>query len=238
MTSTPAFSGFPKAGLQFFADLAQNNNKAWFDTHKQHYLNLVVAPAQSFVLELGAKLQAALPDIVYDARTNGSGSIGRIYRDIRFSKDKSPYKDYLGVVFWQRGQKKNDGAGFYFHMNAGGAEIYTGMYAFDKPFMEAYRDAVVSKKLGAALDDVLMALKKAGDYPVGGETFKRTPAGYDAAHPRANFLRYNGIYAQSPHMDAEILSRPDLIDVCFEHCINTAPLHHWLVAVEERAVRE
>jgi uncharacterized protein (TIGR02453 family) len=238
MSAAPKFSGFPKAALQFFSDITTNNNREWFEAHKKDYLERVVAPAQSFVLELGAKLQAALPDIVYDARANGSGSIGRIYRDIRFSRDKSPYKDYLGIVFWQQGQKKNDGAGFYFHLNASGAEIYTGMYAFDKPFMEAYRDALVSKKLGAAFDDVLAALKKAGDYPVGGELFKRTPAGYDAAHPHANFLRYNGIYAQSPHLDAEILASPQLIDVCFDHCVNMAPLHHWLVAVEERTVRD
>jgi uncharacterized protein (TIGR02453 family) len=234
MSTTPTFSGFPQKGLQFFRDLAENNNRDWFEAHKQQYLDWMVAPAQSFVLTLGPMLQTILSDIVYDARTNGSGSIRRIYRDIRFSKDKAPYHTALGMSFWQSGQKRNQGSGFYVHLDATGAQVYTGMYMFDKQFLEAYRQAVVDEELGAELEDAIASLKRSGDYPVGGESFKRVPAGYDSKHPRADLLRHGTLHASSPHIDPQVVSTPEFVDVCLNHCRNMAPLHQWLVRVGER----
>lgn len=234
MSTMPTFSGFPQAGLQFFRDLAANNDREWFEAHKPTYLDQVVAPAQSFVLTLGPLLQTVVPGIVFDPRTNGSGSIRRIYRDIRFSKDKTPYNTHLGIVFWQGGQKRMGGASFYVHLSPTGGVIYTGMYEFSKPFLEAYRQAVVDEELGAELDDVLAALRQTGSYPVGGESYKRVPAGYDPQHPRADLLRYGTLYSESPRIDPPVVSTPELVEVCLEHCRQMAPLHRWLVSVAER----
>lgn len=237
MSAAPAFPGFPEGGLQFFRDLARNNNREWFEAHKVEYQELLIAPAQAFVEALGPRLQAIIPSIAFDTRANG-GSITRIYRDIRFSKDKTPYKDYLGINFWHEGQKRLEGSGFYVHLTASGVDVYTGMHHFDKPFLDAYREAVVDKKLGAQLDDALASIQKSGAYPLGGDMSKRVPAGYAADHPRADLLRYKGLHAQSPHLDPQVVSSPELVDVCFEHCRHMAPLHHWLVAVEARTTRE
>src|SRR5262249_50222751 len=146
-------------------------------------------------------LQGILSDIVYDARANGSGSIRRIYRDIRFSKDKSPYHTHMGISFWQSGQKRFEGSGFYVHLDATGAEVYTGMYMFDKPLLEAYRQAVIDDVLGEELEDAIASVKQAGNYGVGSESFKRVPAGYDPKHPRADLLRYGALNAGAPHID-------------------------------------
>ena len=92
------FHGFPKAAVTFYEELAQNNAKAWFETHKALYQQDVIVPAQQFVLAMGERLKILSPAIIADTRLNGSGSIFRIYRDTRFSPDKSPYKTFLGIL--------------------------------------------------------------------------------------------------------------------------------------------
>ncbi len=89
MTTTDDFDGFPLEAMQFFADLEHNNNRDWFQAHKPDYQNHIIAPGKAFVLALGQRLAAISPHIQFDTRTNGAGSMLRIYRDIRFSKDKT-----------------------------------------------------------------------------------------------------------------------------------------------------
>lgn len=85
MPEKQSFTGFPQEGLQFLADLAENNERDWFNPRKQVYLDNIVAPAVAFVETVGEQLQFISPGIQYDSRTNGSGSLMRIYRDTRFS---------------------------------------------------------------------------------------------------------------------------------------------------------
>ena len=98
MSEVPAFPGFPKEGLSFLENLARNNNREWFEAHRQEYLSQVLEPAQAFVLALGERLKAISSGIAYDTRPKG-GSILPIHRDVRFSKDKTPYNPRARVVF-------------------------------------------------------------------------------------------------------------------------------------------
>ena len=100
------FVGFPENGLRFLSGLKKNNNKEWFDARKETYREGVAEPAQAFVVALGRRLQTISKGIIYDTRLNGGGSVMRVYRDIRFSKDKTPYKDWLGIFFWEGKAKK------------------------------------------------------------------------------------------------------------------------------------
>jgi uncharacterized protein (DUF2461 family) len=93
---------------------------------------------------------------------------------------------------------------------------------------------VVDEQMGTELEVALASVRKAGEYEIGGEHYKRTPRGYDSEHERAQLLRYNGIYAQAQEIDREVLLKPELVDLCLEHCRNMSPLHHWLVKVGER----
>jgi uncharacterized protein (TIGR02453 family) len=235
MGDMPSFPGFPNEGLQFLEGLAHNNNREWFEAHKADYHAYLIEPAQAFVVALGERLKLLSPEIVYDTRANGSGSIMRIYRDLRFSKDKTPYNANLRVVFWQGAGKKTENPGFFFGMDAHGAALYGGMYSFPKPVLTAYQAAVGGEKGGAELEAALASLKSAGDYEIGGERYKRVPRGYDPDHARADLLRYKGLYARSPQIEAPVLVTPEVIEVCFEHCRVMAPLHHWLVGVNEKA---
>jgi uncharacterized protein (TIGR02453 family) len=235
MGDMPSFSGFPNEGLKFLEGLAQNNNREWFEAHKADYRSHLLEPAQAFVVALGERLKLLSPEIIYDTRANGSGSIMRIYRDLRFSKDKTPYNANLRVVFWQGAGKKTENPGFFFGMDAHGATLYGGMHGFPKPVLTAYQAAVADDKIGAELEAALATLKSAGVYEVGGERYKRVPRGYDSYHARAELLRYKGLYARSPQIEASVLTTPELVEVCFEHCRAIAPLHHWLVQVNQTA---
>ena len=234
MNDMPPFSGFPREGLRFLQELTQNNNRDWFEAHKGHYRSYVLEPAQAFVIALGERLKLLAPEIGYDTRTNGSGSIMRIYRDLRFSKDKTPYNPSLRVVFWQGAGKKTENPGFFFAMDAQGAALFGGMHAFPKPVLMAYQEAVADDYLGPELETSLESLKSAGVYEVDGEQYKRVPAGYAPDHVRADLLRYKGLFVRSPNIESQVLLTPELIEICFEHCRNMAPLHHWLAQVSGR----
>ncbi len=228
MTSFPPFKGFPKKGLDFFRDLRENNTRDWFAANKKVYLENVIAPAQSFINELGEKLSKTLVDIRYDTTTAGSSSIMRIYKDVRFSKDKTPYRTRLGIIFWEGPGKKMDHPGFHVGLSDKMIVIHGGMYRFSKEILPKYRDAVITEESGNELTEIVAILRKSG-YLVGGSHYKRVPRGYDQDHERAEFLLHNGIYAEYSEIPKNVISSPELIDHCFKHIKVMTPLHNWLV---------
>lgn len=235
MTDTPAFPGFPQAGLDFLRALAQNNTREWFEPRKDDYKRLLRDPALAFVAAMGARLQTIAPDIRADLRTNGAGSLMRINRDTRFSADKSPYKTELPIMWWEGPGKKTQHPAFGLRIRAAGeADLMTGMFGFDKIMLEAFRAAVADDQTGVELADALADVTGQG-YGIVGEHYKRVPSGYDADHPRADLLRYNALYAYLSDIPAAVITTPDLVDVCFEHFRAMAPVHRWLVAVARRA---
>ena len=229
------FSGFPKKGLSFFNQLKANNNREWFDANKPIYIENIVEPAQAFVEALGDRLQLLSPAFQYDSRAN-NGSIMRIYRDIRFSKDKTPYKTHLGITFWEGTGKKMENPGYFFHLNANEGVIYGGNHHFDKPFLTAFRDAVDDDRLGRELGKAIKQVEGEGKYEVGGEQYVRVPQGYDPEHKRAALLRYKGLWSKSPTINAKQLNSPDLVDRCFDYCVAMHPLHKWLVKVDQMKI--
>jgi uncharacterized protein (TIGR02453 family) len=236
MSESPEFLGFPQEGIRFLADLRENNDRDWFEAHKDIYRKQVLAPAQDLAFALGERLKQEIsPGIAYDTAANGSGSVLRIYRDLRFSVDKRPYNTHVRLVFWEGARKKMENPSFFVRINPDGVGVYSGVHVFPKPVLAAYRDAVVDEQLGPELEASLSAVKDAGQYTVGGEHYKRVPRGYDAEHPRADLLRYNGLWAHTTDpADPGVIVTPDLVEVCLEHCRNMAPLHHWLVKVGRR----
>lgn len=98
-----------------------------------------------------------------------------------------------------------------------------------KELLRAFRDAVVDARLGPELVNAIATVKKAGEYEVGGEHYKRVPRGYDADHERSELLKYNGIYAMKIGIPVEEAYSPELVDLCFQHCVNMRPIQQWLV---------
>lgn len=236
MHDAQIYSGFPVQTLQFLRELDQNNNRAWFQAHKGEYQQYVLAPTQDFVHALGERLRAISPGIRYDTRASG-GSILRIYRDLRFSQDQTPYNPNVRVQFWEgEGKRKRmENPSFLVRIEPDGVSLYAGIYVFPKALLIAYREAVVDEELGPELEAAMAAVRKAGGYTLGGEHYKRVPRGYDADHPRADLLRYNGLWAHTADtMDPALITTARLLEACLEHCRNMAPLHRWLVKVQQR----
>lgn len=232
MSKTPVFTGYSPETIQFFVNIKENNNKQWFTEHKNKYQKFVVEPTKAFIMAMGQRLGELAPAIQYDTRANGAGSMMRIYRDVRFSKDKSPYKTWLGVIFWEGSGKKTDSPGFYFGLDDEGAGTHAGLHGFPKPFLEAYREAVVDDKLGKELTDILAALPS--DYTNSDKHYKRVPRGFDKDHPRADLLMYNSMVVSAPRFSPDVIASADLLDACFEHYRQMAPLQQWLSKVNQR----
>lgn len=227
-----SFTGFPPEGLQFLADLGQNNDRDWFNARKQLYLDNIVAPAVAFVEIMGERLRFISAHIQYDTRTNGQGSLMRIYRDTRFSEDKSPYKTWVGIRFWEGGGKASHNPGYFFGFDATAGGLHVGMHGFDKAMLTAYRQTVDDDQLGSELETALEAVRGAGAYEIRGEHYKQVPRGFHPDHPRADLLRYNTLYVSSPGIEPAVLSSAGLVDVVMDHCEKMAPVQQWLVQVK------
>ncbi len=219
------FRGFSQKALTFLGDLKDNNERSWFNERKELYKEEIVAPAIAFIEELGGRLQSISPQINYDVRTNGSGSLMRIYRDVRFSKDKKPYKTNVGIIFWQGSGKKTECPGYYFHMTADEAWIGGGLHIFPKHLLEPYREAVADTKKANALRQALSDVEEVR-LKLSSESYKRIPRGYDNDHPQADLLKYKGLYT-TKSIPRNKLYSPSLIETCFEICQQAAPLQQW-----------
>lgn len=228
MDTIPLFSGFPQAGMHFLADLAANNDRTWFEAHKDEYEAFLLTPAQSFIVALGAKLQTLADGISCDTRTDGRGVLMRIHRDTRFSADKSPYKTRISGLFRDGKQKKMESPAFGFQIDPAGMELFTGVYKFTPAMLATYREKVADERVGAALADVLETVKHAGDYTIEGQRFKRVPGSVEPDYKYAHLLRYDGLYVISPQIQPDDMDTDALVDVCYAHYQNMAPIYHWL----------
>ena len=227
------FSGFPAETQIFLRELRENNTREWFAENRARYEEVVKAPAVDWVAAMGARLVELDAEVVVDTRTNGSGSLMRAARDTRFSKDKSPYKVNIAMLWWHGSGKKMQHPAFGMQVTPDDAGLMVGMFHFAKPMLEAYRQAVLDEDLGETLIAMADVVEAAG-YQLSESHYKTVPRGYDKDHPRVAWLRFNNLHAGTHDIDWATVSSPKLIDVCFEHFRKLVPILHWLAAVQER----
>jgi len=225
MDTLPPFEGFTPQSLRFFAALKRNNNRAWFNVHKQQYMDLVFRPAQSFVADMAPVLGRIFPGIVADPAPGGS--IFRIHRDTRFSADKQPYKTHLGVLFWQSGGRKMERPGFYFELDDRGVRLYYGWYIFPPDLLRRYRQAVADDKTGLELVRAKKAVERSG-IAVGGQFYKRIPRDHPVDESRADLMRHNTLYTeQDCGRPRELFSR-SLIPYAARRWNKCMPVYRWV----------
>jgi len=208
------FTGFSPDAIQFLADLAVNNDRAWFQPRKADYERLLKEPLEALVAALAERFEArGIP-----LRADPKRSPFRIYRDTRFSKDKSPYKTNIGASFpWvEAGAEPHEGAhanGGYFHFQPGEMFAGGGMWMAEKPTLDAFRQAIVDDpdRVKAALEEPGF-VKAFGDVRTHDE-LKRVPAGLPADHPMADYFRWKDIVFGRRLADEEVLSPrlPDML---------------------------
>jgi uncharacterized protein (TIGR02453 family) len=167
-----AFTGIPVAALDFYEDLEADNTKAFWTAHKQVYDGQVKAP-------LEALCEALEPEF-------GTPKFFRPYRDVRFAKDKTPYKTHQGIWFTETAR--------YLHVSAAGLFVAGGYWDTSSPQVERLRRAVADDVSGPALERAVAAVTKA-KFELGGQQLTRVPAGHPKDHPRAEFLRYKSLTA-------------------------------------------
>ena len=225
------FTGFPHEGIDFLTELKFNNEKAWFDEHKKDYERYIKEPAKLFIESLGEKLQSFAPNVVADTRMNGAGSMMRIYRDVRFSEDKTPYKTHASFVFWEGKRKRTENPSFFLRFNQHEFGLYAGVHTImDKDLLEGFRQAVAKDKTGKEVADIITELEGHA-YSLGEPHLKRVPRGFEKDHPRAELLKYKGFGFFSGELDPKVVTTPAMIEVCMEHFSKMAPLHQWMVKV-------
>jgi uncharacterized protein (TIGR02453 family) len=167
-----AFRGWPAEALEFFEGLEAENTKAYWERNKHVYQDVVRAPMEELLAELE-------PDW-------GPGRIFRPYRDVRFSKDKSPYKTAIGATV---------GGSGYVHLDARGLAAGSGMWEMAPDQLERYRAAVDDDRSGKELVDIVARARSQGIDVAGHDELKTAPRGYAKDHPRVDLLRYKGLVA-------------------------------------------
>ena len=179
------FAGFPPETLKFLRQLKRNNNREWFLAHKETYEQKVKGPMVDLVLALGGAMQSFAPEMVVDPKR----AIYRIYRDVRFSADKSPYKTQVAAVFTPRGIPKNSSACLYFHISPEELIIAGGIYMPGSSELLAIRQHISShtQELQTILNDREFKKMFGGLW---GDQLSRAPKGFPPDHPAIDLLRY------------------------------------------------
>ena len=229
--TTPSFEGFRPEAVQFLADLAANNRREWFQARKADYERLLKRPMEALVEALGPRFaERGLP-----LQADPKRSIFRIYRDTRFSKDKSPYKTNVGASFPWVGDglgvdERAHGSGGYFHFEPGEMFLGGGMYMPDKERLAAWRQLVVDEpaRVHTAIDDP--AFLGAFDRVNTHDPFKRVPAGFPPDHPDAELLKMRDVVFGRRLSDDEALS-PDLPDLIADGFVAALPVFRLLATL-------
>ena len=224
------FEGFADRRAGFFRALAKNQRREWFEMHRDDYERGWLAPMKALLAEVRERIDGLFPQ-----HPLAEPKVFRIYRDVRFSKDKSPYKTHIGGLIGIEGGGRGPGAvaPLYVHLGADERFVAAGHYMMDGPQLARFRAAVLDDHRGRPLATTLAALERAG-FAVGShEVLKKVPRGVDPAHPRASLLRRKGLIVSFPMLPAELLVSHGLVDWLVRHVKRVVPLVEWLASLED-----
>lgn len=202
-----SFDGIPLAALDFYEDLGDDNSKSFWLKHKHVYEESVKAPMEALAAELAPEF--------------GPAKLFRPYRDVRFAKDKTPYKTNQGAWFGD--------SSVYVHIDAAGLMLAAGYWQTDTEQVARLRRAVADDVTGSALDRAITKVTRAG-FAIGGHQLVRLPAGYPADHPRADLLRFKTLTAHREFGSPAWLATKRAKTEVAKALRSVAPLTEWLDA--------
>jgi len=189
--------------FKFLKDLESNNNREWFQANKSRYEDEVKEPALQFISDFGPHLRRLSPHFRADPRSNG-GSLFRIYRDVRCSKDKRPYKTHTGIQFRHEDCRDAHAPGFYLHLAGGQVFAGAGIWPPDGATLKNIRDAIVADP--SRWKRVSRTKKFTDVYDLSGERLVRPPRGYDPNHPLIEDLKYKDFIGVARLTQKEVTS--------------------------------
>ncbi|BBY26614.1 DUF2461 domain-containing protein [Mycolicibacterium sediminis] len=202
------FTGFPEAALDFYDDLEIDNTKSFWKAHETQYQECVRAPMVALTDALEPKF--------------GAAKIFRPFRDVRFAKDKTPYKTHQGAFVGA-----GPACGWYVEIAARGFRTGAGFYDASAADLAHIRTAMVDEAKGAALERILAKLRKGG-FEVGGDRLKTAPRGYDAAHPRIELLRHRSLTVTRDYGFQPVIHTAELVDAVRSDWTAARPLVEWI----------
>ena len=224
---TVEFAGMPDEGLAFLEDLEERNTKEFFDANKALFRERVQAPFAALVQAAADRLRGDVPDL-------GTPKLFRIYRDLRFSKDKTPYKTSMSASVPSRAPVEDDGPGVAtgYYVNVGPAGLYTasGLYHPARADLVRVRAAIAEQDSGAELEAILAEAAAKGLAPWL-DPLQRTPKPWPPDHPRAHLLRGRSLVLNRQHDRAGWLQTPELLDHLLADWRAMIPFNHWLERV-------
>jgi uncharacterized protein (TIGR02453 family) len=217
-------SYFTDETFTFLRDLKQNNSRDWFTENRHRYDAYVKEPAIRFIMDFDPLLHRISAHYRADPRPVG-GSLFRIHRDTRFSKDKDPYKTHAGIRFPHGTDRNVHAPGFYLHIEPESVFVGIGIWHPDGPTLKKIRDAIVEdpKAWKAARD----AKRLRARFELGGESLTRPPRGYDPEHPFTLDIKRKDFIA-SCKLEDEAVSSPGFVRDFATICSDGAPLVRWL----------
>jgi len=224
------FGGFAPKAMTFLRGLTKNNRKEWFEEHRAEYESLLKQPLAQLIEEVDVRLATLAPEIIGSPKKSSF----RIHRDVRFSKDKSPYKTHVACWFFHRdaghgvgSEAAHGGAGFYFHMAPTGSFCGGGIWMPPRPALNTLRQSLAADHEGFA-DIVLSTAFKRRFGTLDEEAMlTRTPRGFDADHPAGAWLRYQSFTAGCALRNDDVQSAK-LPDTLAKHYAAMTPFIRWL----------
>jgi uncharacterized protein (TIGR02453 family) len=210
---------FDDDALAFLRDLKRHNDRTWFNEHKERYERSLRQPFLDFISDAGPELRTISPNLVADPRPSG-GSLFRIHRDVRFSKDKSPYKTHAGAHF-QLGGKGVPGPGYYLHLEPAECFVAGGMWMPEPEVLQAIRQRIA--------DDPAAWTKARGKLDHSEETLKRPPRGFDADHPMIEDIKRKSFTGSVRLTDKQVTSTT-FMATFVRDCKQISPLMRFLAS--------
>jgi uncharacterized protein (TIGR02453 family) len=218
------FEGFARSAPAFFHELAVEMNKPWFDENKQRYLDEWVEPMTALLEQVAGGLAKAYAPAKLEPK------VLRIYRDVRFAADKTPYKTHIAGRLGLTAKKPIDGgvSAMYVHLGMDEEFIGSGTYFFDDKQLAKWRKLVAADKTGKPIETTIKKLRKAGYWVGGHDDYKKVPRGFAPDHPREAMLRMKGLTVGFPEIPKGMLHQPKLADWLIKHGKASAPIVTWI----------
>jgi uncharacterized protein (TIGR02453 family) len=202
------FTGFPKEALDFYDDLELDNTKSFWEAHKDVYNNSVKAPMVALVTALEDEF--------------GTAKVFRPYRDVRFAKDKTPYKDHQGAYVGAA-----PGSGWYIQLSSPGVFVGVGYYGPSPDALASIRKAIDLDHSGKEFERLVTGLQRKG-WELGGEKLKTTPKGYAADHPRIELLRHKSLTLGKSYGFEPAIHTPKLLTMVRKDWRAARPFVEWV----------
>jgi uncharacterized protein (TIGR02453 family) len=202
------FEGFPVAALDFYDDLEMDNTKSFWTAHKEVYDAAVKRPMDALVAALEPEF--------------GKAKVFRPYRDVRFAKDKTPYKTHQGAFV-----PSGPSTGWYVQVGAPGVRVGVGFYEASPARLAAIRTAIAEERRGRQLARIIAKLQRDG-WELGGDTLKTSPRGYDLGHPRIELLRHRSMTLGRSYGFEPVIHTSELLDLVRADWRAATPFVRWV----------